>query len=216
MFGSACFRKFVVDTLQPLAQPQHRVPFAGEQRIHAHAALFGNLLEAAPFQLVRDKYFALLHRQLVKRQLEFIEQHMAGVERLRSGIGRRQQIFQARQFSFFSRGRGVAKALRLLLAKQIRDAIARHAKQPAGDMVNRHQQAVRFHQLVEHVLQNVLGVARVGHAPPDEVAQPGLLPLHRLGDPLVPFECHLLQTHRASHPLLKTNEASEYCRNPSP
>jgi len=33
-----------------------------------------------------------------------------------------------------------------------------------SDMINRHQHAVRFHQLVEDILQNVPGVARVGHA----------------------------------------------------
>ena len=80
--------------LQPLAQMQHRVAFAREQRVHAHAGLGGHLLEAAPFQLVRDEHLALLLRQLVDRQLELIEQHVARVERLRSGIGRRQQIFQ--------------------------------------------------------------------------------------------------------------------------
>ena len=80
--------------LQSLAQMQHRVAFAGEQRIHAHAGFGGDLLEAAPFELVRNKHLALLLRQFVDRQLEFIEQHVAGVERIRSGIGRRQQVFQ--------------------------------------------------------------------------------------------------------------------------
>ena len=48
------------------------------------------------------------------------------------------------------------------LAEEIGDAIARHAKRPARDVLGRHQQAVRFHQLVADVLQNVLGVAGVG------------------------------------------------------
>jgi hypothetical protein len=46
---------------------------------------------------------------------------------------------------------------------------------------------------VEDVLQNVLGVARVGHAPANEIAQPGLLPFDHFGDPLVLFEWHRLQ-----------------------
>ena len=71
----------------------------------------------------------------------------------------------------------------VFVAHEIDDAITRHAKQPAGDVVDRHQQTVRFHQLVEDVLQDVFGVARVGHAPANEVAQPGLLPPDHFGDP---------------------------------
>src|SRR5580700_4960435 len=65
-------------------------------------------------------------------------------------------------------------------------------------MLDRHQQAIRFHQLVEHVLENVLSVARIGHAPSNEVAQPGLLPLNHFGDPLVLFDFHQLQTRHVS------------------
>ena len=38
-----------------------------------------------------------------------------------------------------------------------------------------------------------------GHAPANEVAQPGLLPLDYFEDPLVLFECHPLQARRALH-----------------
>jgi hypothetical protein len=115
--------------------------------------------------------------QLVDRRLERVE---------------RQQVFQLQPFTAIVRGRDLVEALRLLLAEEIGDAIARHAKQPAGDVRDRHQPAVRFHQLVEDVLENVLRVARVGHAPADEPAQPGLLPLDHVGDPLVVFEGHHL------------------------
>jgi hypothetical protein len=74
--------------------------------------------------------------------------------------------------------------------------VARHAKQPAGNVLDRHQQPIRFYQFIEHVLQNVLSVARVGHAPTNEVAQPRLLPPDYFGDSLVLFDCHLLQAHR--------------------
>jgi hypothetical protein len=77
---------------------QHRIALARQQRIHTHAGLGGHLLESTPFQLVRDKHLALLRRQLVDGQLEFIEWYAAGVERLRSGIARRQQVFQLQQF----------------------------------------------------------------------------------------------------------------------
>ena len=62
-----------------------------------------------------------------------------------------------------------------------------------------HQQAVRFNQRVEDVLQNVLNVARVTYAPADEVAQPGRLPLDCLGDPPVLVECHPFQARRVLH-----------------
>ena len=97
--GPSCFREFVVDALQSLAQMQHRIAFAREQRIHAHAGLGGHLLEAASFQFVRHKHLALLLRQFVDRQLELVEKHVAGVKRLRSGIGRRQQIFEPQSSS---------------------------------------------------------------------------------------------------------------------
>jgi len=42
-------RKFVVHRLQPRAQAQHRVSFAREQRVDAHAGLSGHLLKAASF-----------------------------------------------------------------------------------------------------------------------------------------------------------------------
>src|SRR5271166_5691503 len=60
MFGSSCFRKLVVNALQSLAQMQHRIAFAREQRINAHAGFGGHLFEAAPLDLVSDKYLALL------------------------------------------------------------------------------------------------------------------------------------------------------------
>ena len=62
-------------------------------------------------------------------------------------------------------------------------------KQPAGDLIDRHQQAVRFHQLVEDVLQNVLSILAVGHAPANEVAQTRLFALEHFGDALVLFDC---------------------------
>src|SRR5258706_5393320 len=88
IFSPSGFRKFVVNRLQTLAQMEHRIAFAREQRIHADAGLGGNFLEAAPFEFVPDKHFALLIRQLIERQLEFIEENVTGVKRLRSSIGR--------------------------------------------------------------------------------------------------------------------------------
>jgi hypothetical protein len=67
-------------------------------------------------------------------------------------------------------------------------------------MFDRHQQPIRLHQLVEDVLQNVLSVKRIGDAPPNEVAQPGLFPLDHIGDPVVVFECHPREARRILHP----------------
>jgi hypothetical protein len=54
-----------------------------------------DLRDAALFQLVRDRRLTLLLRQLVDCRLEFIEKHVAGVNHLRSGIERRQQLRSA-------------------------------------------------------------------------------------------------------------------------
>src|SRR5437764_1495772 len=51
MFSPSRLREFVVDALQPLAQIQHRIAFAREQRVHVHAGLRRHLLEASPFKL---------------------------------------------------------------------------------------------------------------------------------------------------------------------
>ncbi|HTM26665.1 MAG TPA: hypothetical protein VL225_15820 [Vicinamibacterales bacterium] len=63
-------------------------------------------------------------------------------------------------------------------------------------MFDRHQQTVGFHQLVEDVLQDVFGVARIGHTPANEVKQPGPFPCDHVGDSLVLFACHPLEVRR--------------------
>jgi len=73
-------------------------------------------------------------------------------------------------------------------------------------LINRHQQAISFYQFVEDLLQDVLGVRRVGHPPADEIAQPGSFLRDDLGDlPILVVEA--LLGHRACarqliHPLL--------------
>src|SRR5262249_49531018 len=79
-------------------------------------------------------------------------------------------------------------------------------------MLDRHQQAVRLHQLEEDVLEDVLGVARVSHAPADEAAQPGALPLDDVGDPPVLFACHPLQARRVLHQGCRRMRGCGYCR----
>jgi hypothetical protein len=50
-------------------------------------------------------------------------------------------------------------------------------------VVDGHQQAVRFHEGVEDVLQDVFGVARIGDAAADEIPQPRPLPIDDVGEP---------------------------------
>jgi len=90
------------------------------------------------------------------------------------------------------------------LVEKVSDAIARDAKKPTGHVVNRHQQAIGFYQFVEDLLQNVLGVARVGHAPADEIAQPGSFFRDDFGNLPILFEALLVhrRDRRLIHPLL--------------
>src|SRR5580698_5780874 len=197
---------------------QHCVAFARQQRIDAYAAFSRYLLEAAPFDLMRDKHFALLRGQLPERKLELLEQHAAGVKGFRSGVGRWQQVFQSQQLSFLLSGDGgIRKALRFLPAEEISDAVARDTEKPAGYMLDWHQQAIRLYQFVEDLLQNVFGIARIRHPWTNEIVQPGLLPLDHLGDPLILFRAHLFeaqpsQARRAIHLGCRRFGGSEYCR----
>jgi hypothetical protein len=63
--------------------------------------------------------------------------------------------------------------------------VARDAKEPAGQVLDRHQQAIGLHQLVEDLLHDVLRVGGIGHAAADEVAQPGTLSREGLGESTV-------------------------------
>ena len=88
---------------------QHRIAFAREQRIHAHASLVGHLLKAASFQFVRNKHVTLLLGQLVERQFQLIKKHTAEVESLGPGIGRWQQILNLQSLAAFVLDRSIAE-----------------------------------------------------------------------------------------------------------
>src|SRR5258708_6039108 len=201
MLYSSFLRKFVVNVLQSLTQMQHRITLAREQRIHAHAGLGGHLLEAAPFQFVSDENFTLVLGQFAERKFQFIKKHAAEVECFRSGIGRWQKIFDPQQFAVFVYDRCIAKVLRLLLAEKVRDAIPRDAKKPAGHVPDGHQQAIGFHQFVEDLLHDVLGVGGIGYTPADEIAQPGSLLRDDSGNSTVLLD-HRGYAQRPIHPFL--------------
>src|SRR5580704_9343390 len=86
MFNSSCFRKFVVNILQPLAEMQHRITLAREQGVDANSGFSGEFLEAAAFHFVRDEYFALFCGQVAECRLQFLEQHTTCVESVGAGV----------------------------------------------------------------------------------------------------------------------------------
>src|SRR5262252_8347791 len=139
--------------LQPLAQLQHRIALARQQRVDALARALGELAEGQPVELLRDEHLALLARQLFQRRLDLIEEHGAHRRRLRRAVRGRQQLVQ-RPLLLRCAG-GVQQQLRTLPAEAVDDAIARHAQQPRANLLDRLRQALRRDQLVERVLQDV-------------------------------------------------------------
>src|SRR5436190_14136836 len=118
MFLPSRVPEFIVQALQPLAQAQDRIALPREQRVHAHSGLGGQLLEASSLQLVRDECIALLLRQLVERRLQLVEQHAAGVERLRTRVGRRQPVLHRLSLLPFLSACDIAEPLRPLAPEQ--------------------------------------------------------------------------------------------------
>src|SRR5580765_3362150 len=162
---------------------QYRVTLSRKQRVHTYTALSGQLLEASAVQFVCNKNVTLFRRQLVKSIFEFGQQHVTDVHRIGPRIGRRQQIFEPKCYAlFFALDRGFRESHGLLLAEEVRDAIARNAKEPAGDVLDWHQQPVGLHQFVEHLLQDVLGIGWIRYTPADEVPQPRTLLRDHFGD----------------------------------
>src|SRR5579862_9617862 len=107
--------------------------------------------------------------------------------------------------------RDVTEVLRLLLAKEIDDAVLGHAIKPTGNVVDGHQQTVGFDELIKNVLQDVFSVFAICDPAADEIAQPGFIASDRFGDLLVllrhqpPFAKHRV------HLVRKTNEREKYC-----
>ena len=65
------------------------------------------------------------------------------------------------------------------------DPIARHAEQPRTHLLDGFRQTVRRHELVEHILQDVLRLARIRHVPPDEIPQPPALARNRFSEAFI-------------------------------
>ena len=119
---------------------------------------------------MRHEYRTLLCRKLRDRVSQLFQQHALQILLFRPTLARRQQFLYRQALAVFVHLFG--KRLRPALAKQVGDPVPRHAIQPPGHVINRHQQPVRFHQPVENVLENVFGLFAVRHLPANEVAQP--------------------------------------------
>jgi len=63
-------------------------------------------------------------------------------------------------------------------AVAVNDAVARHPKQPGRCLLDGLEQPVALDQLGEDILQDVLGLGRVGHAPLDKAQQAAALLAH--------------------------------------
>src|SRR5205085_8860588 len=85
IFDSSCFRKFVVNALQSLAQIEYRVALSRKQRVDAHSGLRSDLLKAPALQLVGNKDPALLFGQLADCQHKLIEKHVPRIKGLGPG-----------------------------------------------------------------------------------------------------------------------------------
>jgi len=65
-------------------------------------------------------------------------------------------------------------------------------------VVDRHQQAIGFHQFAENLLEQIFHVGRVRHPLPDEMAQPGAFLRDDCGDLPILFD-HRGHNGRLTH-----------------
>jgi hypothetical protein len=154
-------------------------------------------LKLRPFQLVGDEHLALLRRQLRERQLQLVQKHAPRVERVRAGVRRRQQVVQPAS-SLLVRQRRLAQALRLFLRKRsVMRLRATRNSQPVTCSIGISRRFAST-SAEKHVLQNVLGVARIGHSPSDELEEPPSR-ARPPRDPPVFLERHPRQPSRVVH-----------------
>ena len=69
-----------------------------------------------------------------------------------------------------------------LTPEQVDDAMAGDAKQPRADLLQGLHESVGLDQFVKDFLEDVLGIARIGDALANELAQPSLFAHHRFRD----------------------------------
>src|SRR5256885_2308344 len=179
---SSCQQPIVPGRPQPLLQVQHRVALAREQRVDTHPRACRQFPEGQTVELVRHEHLALLGRQLLERRLDLLEQQLANEGGLRSAIRGGQQFVERFVGLLALRRAPVRALLRLVAAKPVDDAMARHPREPRARPLHGLHHAVGQHQLVQRLLQDILGLSRIGNPPADESQQAPALALHRGGD----------------------------------
>src|ERR1700752_3208208 len=162
----SCFHKFVVDVLETMAQVHHRIMLAREQRVDADTRPSGDLLEAIPLDLVREKSLPLLLRQFVEGLLELFRENGSGICLRWPGSRGWQHLFQrARPSLGGDCRRTVYKRFPAPLAKEIDDAVAGDPKHPGAPPLYRLHQAIGRNHFGEHLLKQIFHVGFVWHPP---------------------------------------------------
>jgi hypothetical protein len=93
----------------------------------------------------------------------------------------------------------VSQCLTFFPPKQVRNPIAGHPEQPCGNLLHRLDHPVGLHQFVENILQDVFRIIPVRHTSANEVAKPGLLPIHRFSNTLILLRHHPWFSQRFFH-----------------
>src|SRR5580698_7985522 len=101
---------------------------AREKRVDAQPSFIGKLLETAALYFMRNEHSALIFRKILERGIQLFQQYAACVDRIRPGIGRREQIFEQKRvwlvFSLVCSQGHLAPRFRLPLAKTIDNAVS--------------------------------------------------------------------------------------------
>ena len=131
----------------------------------------------------------LLGRQFFNGRLQFINQHLPRVGRVRPPVVGWQDLLEQEWPALIGAHRIAGRHGRTPLAKPFDDAVSRDAEEPGAHLLDRLQHPRRFHQLREHLLKDVLGVGDIGDAPADESRESSRLPRHHLRDVPILLDC---------------------------
>src|SRR5215471_8972912 len=114
------------------------------------------------------KDLTLLAWKLVQSRIEFFDQKLVSVSRLRTRVRRGQQVLPAHIF-VPRRGPFNPKRLPGSLPEEVRNPVPSHAKEPGANLAHGPPQAIRLHEFKEDILENILDVVFVRHPPADEI-----------------------------------------------
>jgi hypothetical protein len=124
---------------------------------------------------VRHEHELLLSREFINGRLQLVDQDPTRVSGFRPSFVRGEYILEQEWHALIRAHRFARRDGLTLLAKPVDDAVPRDAEEPGAHLFDRPQHPYRFHQLGEHLLQDVFGIGDVGDAPADEsLESPGL------------------------------------------